>query len=268
MEIPVFQVDAFTKVLFGGNPAAVCPLSSWLPDDILQNIAAENNLSETAFWVPRKDHYHLRWFTPTAEVDLCGHATLASAHVLFSELGYDKSEVRFWSKSGFLSVKKDGEAYVLDFPADTPHPVACPEVLSEALQIPILNCVKGRDDLLVQTDSEDSVRQVAPDFGRLKKLPVRGVIVTAMGASADFVSRCFYPAYGINEDPVTGSAHTLLTPFWANITGKKSFIARQISARGGHLQCKLEGDRVFIGGGAKTFLKGHIYLDKNDPKSA
>ena len=258
MNQKIYQVDAFTNKVFGGNPAAVCPLETWLSDDLMQKIALENNLSETAFFIPNGDRFHIRWFTPVTEVDLCGHATLAAGHVLFHHLNYEKDEIIFQSRSGELSVIKEDENYILNFPTDKINRIETPDLVKNSLDCPILECWKGREDYLVLTDSQRGVEDVNPDFGIMKKLKARGVLVTSNGEEVDFVSRCFFPAYGIDEDPVTGSAHTTLTPFWAKKLGKTKMTAKQISARGGDLVCKLDSERTKLGGQAVTYLTGEI----------
>ncbi|MBK8703819.1 MAG: PhzF family phenazine biosynthesis protein [Saprospiraceae bacterium] len=259
MTIPLYQIDAFTNRLFGGNPAAVCPLDSWITDELMQQIAAENNLSETAFFVLRPDgDYDLRWFTPAAEVDLCGHATLATAHVLFRHLGYAKDKIGFHTRSGLLTVVREGEGYLMDFPADRIEHVPAPAILAEALGAEPLEVWKGREDYLVVLPSEADVAALRPDFRKLMALGGRGVLATAPGDNHDFVSRCFFPTYGVDEDPVTGSAHTTLTPYWAARLGKTELRARQISARGGEVGCRLLGDRVELTGQAVTYMAGEI----------
>lgn len=254
----IFQVDAFTEHVFSGNPAAVIPLESWIDAEMMQDIAIENNLSETAFFVEiEPGYYHIRWFTPETEVNLCGHATLASAHVLFNHLGFTDNKIRFKSNSGDLFVEKKDQKYWLDFPSQPPKAISIPKLLPEAIgTIPIYTGVNI--DLLVLLDSEQAVRSLRPDLLILKKMEVRGVIVTAPGESYDFVSRFFAPSVGVPEDPVTGSAHTVLTPFWAKRLGKPELSAYQVSARGGELHCKNEGKRVKIGGVATTYLIGNI----------
>jgi PhzF family phenazine biosynthesis protein len=260
MKIPLYQVDAFTDKPFGGNPAAVCPLDRWPEDRLLQSIALENNLSETAFFVPEVDGYRLRWFTPAVEVELCGHATLASAHVLFQHLGFRGKRIRYFTRSGELGVEKQGGLLVLDFPSRPPKPEALPKGLPEALGKGPAEFHAWNDYWLALFGSEEQVATLAPDFGALKKLPVHGLIATAVGEDCDFASRFFAPAYGIDEDPVTGSAHTVLVPFWARRLGKTKFHAFQISARGGELWCELKDDRVAIGGKAVTVITGKIEL--------
>ncbi|MGD0815424.1 MAG: PhzF family phenazine biosynthesis protein [Verrucomicrobiota bacterium] len=260
MQIPYFQVDAFTTRTFGGNPAGVCVLESWLPDDLLQRIAAENNLSETAFFTHEADgSYHLRWFTPILEVDLCGHATLASAHVLFTELGYPGRCLRFQTRSGCLKVERNGDIIELDFPARPPAPCLVPDELLRALGCKPREVLKSRDFLAVY-ESQDEVAALAPDMALLARLDCLGVIVTAQGRDADFVSRFFAPRAGVPEDPVTGSSHCSLIPFWAERMGRKKLFARQISRRGGELFCRSAGDRVGIGGRAVVYCRGELDL--------
>lgn len=260
MDVTLYQVDAFTDTLFRGNPAAVCPLSEWLDDTLLQSIAEENNLSETAFYVPEDDHFHIRWFTPVCEVDLCGHATLATAHVLFTHIGYARPEIRFMSRSGLLKVRREDELLVLDFPVDIPRPAPPPPGIEEAVGLPPRETLRGKDDYLLVYSRQEDIEGMKPDFGRVEKIPCRGIIVTAPGRSVDFVSRFFGPQSGVAEDPVTGSAHTTLVPYWAGRTGKLAFEALQLSRRGGKLRCTLKGDRVEIGGKARTFLVGKAHL--------
>ena len=259
IELSIFQVDAFAEKVFQGNPAAVCPLDTWLPDAVLQAIAQENNLSETAFFVKQTNGYALRWFTPVAEVRLCGHATLASAHVLFHHLQVEEETLRFHTLSGELKVQKQGEALVMEFPADTPLPAEDPGFLNAALGLDILDVVKGKDDLLVRVASESDLEALQPNFDWIRKLGCRGLIVTAKSESTDFYSRCFFPNLGVEEDPVTGSAHTLLAPYWAGHLGKNAFYARQGGKRTGFLSCICQGDTVLLKGTAKTYLVGKIY---------
>ncbi|MBI5915002.1 MAG: PhzF family phenazine biosynthesis protein [Bacteroidetes bacterium] len=260
MHLRIFQVDAFTDHLFGGNPAAVVPLEAWLPDEMLQQIAAENNLAETAFFIKNKEGYHLRWFTPAVEVDLCGHATVATAHVLWQHLGFEGNELSFYSRSGILGVKKDGDWYTLDFPTDHIEQVETPDILEKALDFQPSETWKGREDYLLFVENQAVVERLDPDFRLLAQLKSRGVIVTARGADVDFVSRCFFPAFGIDEDPATGSAHTTLMSFWAKKLGKNDLTARQISRRGGYLKCTLQGDRTAISGQAVTYLEGKLTI--------
>ncbi len=261
MKIPYYEVAAFTSKPFGGNPAGVCLLPAWLPDATLQNIAAENNLAETAFLVPSGDDFDLRWFTPELEVDLCGHATLAAAFVLFSEAGFKRGTIRFHSQSGWLSVTRVGEVLELDFPSRPPQPCAVPEALVRGLGKTPVRVLKSRDYFAVFA-SEDDVRALKPDFTALATLDTLGIIVTAPGSDCDFVSRFFAPGAGIAEDPVTGSAHCTLIPYWAERLGKAQLFARQLSKRGGELFCSLAGERVRIGGKAVLYLRGQIELDE------
>jgi PhzF family phenazine biosynthesis protein len=263
MTIPVYQVDAFSSEVFHGNPAAVCPLEKWLPDDIMQKIAAENNLAETAFIVPEGEDFHIRWFTPGVEVALCGHATLAAAFVYFNLLGYTRPVIRFNSKSGWLEVTKENDGKLtLDFPADPPTAIAdFPEAISEGLKIKPTKVFKGKFDFLVEVENEQTILNLQPDMRIIATLDARGIIATAKGDSVDFVSRCFFPQSGIDEDPVTGSAHCLLTSYWNKQAGKNEFKAIQLSARKGWLDCKLVGDRVLMTGSAVLFLKGEIYIN-------
>ena len=261
MAIPIFKVDAFTASVFGGNPAAVCPLDGWLPADVLQSMAKENNLSATAFFV-RNGHgaIDLRWFTPACEVELCGHATLATASVLFREFGVEQDALRFQTKSGELVVTKRGELFVMNLPARPPAPTeVCPNLLP-ALAGPSPQEILAARDYVLRYRSEDEVRKLCPNMEELKQVDRFAVIVTAPGEDCDFVSRFFAPAKGIPEDPVTGSAHCTLTPYWANHFAKAELHARQISARGGELFCTLLGDRVEIAGRAALFLKGQITI--------
>jgi len=260
MELRLYQVDAFTDRLFGGNPAAVCPLESWLPDEVMQQIAAENNLAETAFYVRGDRGLHIRWFTPTVEVDLCGHATLASAHVAFHYDGVAGDVVEFASKSGPLKVKREGELLVLDFPADRVEPVAVPQLLIDALGREPIETYKGKTDYLVVYGVEEHVAGLQPDLADLAMVPARGIIVTAPGRSVDFVSRFFAPQVGVPEDPVTGSAHTTLTPYWSARLGKCELTAMQLSKRQGHLRCRQVGNRVEIAGRAVAYLQGTITI--------
>jgi PhzF family phenazine biosynthesis protein len=261
MSIRMFQVDAFTEELFRGNPAAVCPLETWLPAETMQKIAMENNLAETAFFVKEKERFRIRWFTPAVEVDLCGHATLATAYVLFEIEGFAGPRLDFDSLSGLLAVRRDGSRLTLDFPADCVVPVDLPAGLTEALGARPLEAYKGKTDYLLVFGSQAEIEALAPDFGLLGKIPARGIIVTAKGDEADFVSRFFAPQVGINEDPVTGSAHTTLTPFWAARLGKSELEAVQLSKRRGRLRVKNLGERVEISGYARLYLRGEIEVE-------
>ncbi|MEJ7861575.1 MAG: PhzF family phenazine biosynthesis protein [Pyrinomonadaceae bacterium] len=259
MNLSIYQVDAFTNKLMSGNPAAICPLSEWLPDELMQKIAAENNLSETAFFVKKDDRYELRWFTPTFEIDLCGHATLASAFVLFELLGETTNVLKFQTKSGLLEVEKDNNLLVLDFPVREAESCEVPGNLIKAIGKTPIEVLKSRDYLMVY-ESEDEIRQINPNFAELLEIDAHAVIVTARGTDCDFVSRFFAPEVGVFEDPVTGSAHCTLIPYWAEKLGKEKLFARQISARGGELFCELKNDRVKIGGNATLYMKGEIYI--------
>lgn len=261
MTIPIYQADAFTNQLFGGNPAAICPLTEWLPEDVMQKIAAENNLAETAFFVKTQAGYLLRWFTPEYEIDLCGHATLASAHILFTELGYTGETIHFETmKSGVLTVTRNGDKYTLDFPSRPPIPIEEPNGLVQALGgITPIGFYRSRDFFVVY-ESEYNISEMNPDFFALSKMDTVGVVVTARGKEVDFVSRFFAPGAGIPEDPVTGSAHCNLIPYWAKVLGKNQLHAYQISARKGELWCELQGERVLMSGKAVTYLKGEIFV--------
>jgi PhzF family phenazine biosynthesis protein len=258
MTIPIYQVDAFTSHLFGGNPAAVCILDSWLSAEAMQNIAAENNLSETAFIVCRDSGYDLRWFTPTVEVDLCGHATLAAGHVILDYLEPGLDSVSFETLSGLLTVSRDGDLLSMDFPSRAPKPIPISDTLSDALGMAPAEVHLSRDILALYED-EASIRALVPDQVKLAAIEEgMGVIVTAKGDEVDFVSRFFCPKAGVPEDPVTGSAHCTLVPFWSERLGRSQLSARQISERGGELQCEHLGDRVKISGQCALFLRGTI----------
>ena len=256
-----YQVDAFAENIFEGNPAVVCPLNQWLSNEEMQKIAMENNLSETAFYVREENGYRIRWFTPAVEVDLCGHATLASAFVLFNYENFKGNEISFQSRSGLLKVSRSDDLFILDFPADTLSDVAATPELTEGFNEKPVKILKGKTDYLLVYESEEQVRNCTPDFFKVSKIKARGIIITAPGRECDFVSRFFGPQTGINEDPVTGSAHTTLTPYWSGVTGKKQLTAAQLSARGGKLFCKLDGNRVAISGSARLFSEGVIYLN-------
>jgi len=261
MKLPIYQVDAFTNKLFGGNPAAVVPLENWLPDNQMQKIAAENNLAETAFFISQGDNFELRWFTPEMEIDLCGHATLATAHIIFSELGYQQQTIHFHTlKAGTLTVTQTAQVYTLDFPSRPAKSSSAPENLLAALGgKPPIEVLASRDLMLVY-ETEEDITTLQPDFSALAKIDLLGVIVTAKGNECDFVSRFFAPSAGINEDPVTGSSHCNLIPYWAEKLGKTKLHAFQLSARRGELWCELKGDRVLMAGEAITYLKGEIYI--------
>jgi predicted PhzF superfamily epimerase YddE/YHI9 len=259
MRIPLYQVDAFTDHVFGGNPAAVCPLDTWLEPSLMQNIAAENNLSETAFYVKKGDRFEIRWFTPRLEIDLAGHPTLATAHVIFNHTGYNKDKIVFAFSGGELTVVKSADLLLMDFPARPPEAVKAPDILVKGLGVEPLEIWKARDYLLLYS-SEEEILSVKPRFDMLAQVDCLGIIITAKGKQTDFVSRFFAPRAGIDEDPVTGSAHTTLIPFWAKKLNKEILHAYQLSQRKGELFCEFRGSRVKIGGRAVTFLKGEIEL--------
>jgi predicted PhzF superfamily epimerase YddE/YHI9 len=261
MKIPYFEVDAFTSKLFGGNPAGVCLLEQWLPDAVMQAIAAENNFSETAFLVPRGADFDLRWFTPALEIDLAGHPTLASAFVLFHEEKVAGDRVRFHSQSGELTVTRKGDVLEMDFPSRPAVPCAVPETLVRGLGKKPVEVLKSRDYLAVFATEAD-VHSLQPDFDALRKLDTLGIIATASGGDCDFVSRFFAPAAGNNEDPVTGSAHCTLIPYWSQRLKQTKLFARQISKRGGELFCEQAGERVLIGGKAVLYLRGQIEINE------
>jgi PhzF family phenazine biosynthesis protein len=255
MNITQYQVDAFASRPFEGNPAAVCVLDAWLSETLMQSIAAENNLSETAFLVMQADGYALRWFTPVSEVDLCGHATLAAAHVLFAEYAYAQPSIRFHTRSGVLTVEKSGDLLCMDFPMCAPNPVnTVPSALLQGLGVTPKAVLAG-DDYLVVLEDEAMLTQLVPDFTVLSTLDLRGVIVTAKGEQYDFVSRFFAPKLGVNEDPVTGSAHCQLAPYWAKELNKPTLVAKQVSKRGGVISCQMQGNRVLLSGSAVTVLQ-------------
>lgn len=259
--IKIYQVDAFTTHLFGGNPAAVCLLDHWLDDALMQSVAAENNLSETAFVVRKENFFEIRWFTPAIEVDLCGHATLASAYVIFNHTGYSAPSISFLSpRSGKLAVTREGTKIILDFPADEITPADILPEIKQCIGIVPLEVYKGKSDYMAVLGSENEVRSVQPDLNAISSLDARGLIITAPGDEVDFVSRFFGPQSGVDEDPVTGSAHTTLTPYWSGRLGKTTLSARQISKRGGSLDCQHTGHRVYIGGHAKLYLTGEIFI--------
>jgi PhzF family phenazine biosynthesis protein len=261
MKLEVYIANAFAENKFGGNPAAVVPLRQWLTEDLMQQIAAQNNLAETAFIVPYGDNFEIRWFTPAVEVKLCGHATLASAHIFFNHLGYQKNKIIFHSKSGPLSVEKNEDGKLtLDFPADELEEIENMPVIEQALKLQPVAVYKSSFDYMVIVNNQYEIENLSPDFSLLKTLPSRGCIVTAKGDEADFVSRCFFPQSGIDEDPVTGSAHTAMVPYWAKILGKTKLSAIQLSKRKGYLDCELKGDRVLMSGHAHTYLVGEFFI--------
>ncbi len=258
MTTPLYIVDAFTDKPFSGNPAAVCPLSEWFDDSTLQSMATENNLSETAFFVPNGDRFHLRWFTPEVEVPLCGHATLATSHVLFNHLNYSREEIVFESQSGELSVRRKGELLIMDFPVNNPTPVEIPDSLIVALGALPKEVHLSQDTYLVVYETEDNILSINPNFSLLEQVDMPYIIVTSRGTKSDFVSRFFTPKVGVPEDPVTGSAHCTLIPYWADRLNKNSLHAYQVSKRGGELFCENCGERVQIGGKAVTYAVGEI----------
>ena len=262
MKLRIYQVDAFTDKVFSGNPAAVCPLDIWLDDNLMQKIAMENNLAETAFYVKSGNEYQIRWFTPTVEVNLCGHATLAAAFVLFNFENHTESEIRFLSyRSGELIVTKHGDSLTLNFPSDIVEPVELTRELTAGFNLKPVEAYKGKTDYLLVFEHESQIKELVPEIDLIAKIAARGIIVTAPGDTADFVSRFFAPQSGINEDPVTGSAHTTLTPFWSKRLGKNELSAVQLSGRIGYLDCKYLNDRVEISGQARLYLKGEIFVD-------
>ena len=262
MKQKIYQIDAFTTKLFGGNPAAVCILEKWLETDLMQQIAAENNLAETAYAVKKDDHYELRWFTPEIEVDLCGHATLATAFTLYNYYGYNENTLRFISpRSGELLVQKSESGLLtMDFPTDDVTPVSEQINISEAVGKQPLETFKGKTDYMLIYESQEEIEAIKPNFHLLNKLDCIGVIVSAKGNEVDFVSRFFAPQCGIPEDPVTGSAHTTLTPYWSEQLNKKLLTAKQLSERGGDIECEYHGDRVKISGNGVCYLIGEIEI--------
>jgi PhzF family phenazine biosynthesis protein len=261
MKLTIYQVDAFAEKVFQGNPAAVIPLEDWFEDELMQKIAMENNLSETAFFVKADNGYHLRWFTPTFEIDLCGHATLASAYIIKNFLEPHLAEINFTTqKAGLLKATAKDGMYTLDFPSRMPQLVSVPEKLFKSLNVSTAVEVLKSRDYFVVLPNEDAVKNIEPDFELIKELDSVGLIVTAKGQSADVVSRCFYPGAGIPEDPVTGSAHCNIIPYWSNKLGKKKLFCKQLSRRGGDLHCELEGDRVLMSGKCVLFLEGEINI--------
>lgn len=260
MELTLFQVDAFSTDIFGGNPAAVVPLEQWLPVETMQNIAAENNLSETAFFVKEKEAFHIRWFTPTVEIPLCGHATLASAHVIFNHLNFSEPEITFECEVGTLKVRNSETGITMNFPMQSMEPIEAEQALFNALGKAPKEMYNVKENYVLVYDKEADVANMQPDFSALKKCQPRSINVTAAGNEVDFVSRFFCPKDGIDEDPVTGSAHTRLIPYWSEKLNKKKLSATQLSARKGQLDCEHLGDRVEMSGHAKTYLIGKIYL--------
>lgn len=261
MKHSIYQVDAFAESVFSGNPAAVCPLHQWLSDDMMQKIAMENNLAETAFYVKQGHQYIIRWFTPKVEVDLCGHATLAAAFVLFNHENHSGDVIHFHSpRSGDLMVTRQGELLTLNFPTDVFGQIALNDEILTAFDTTPRLAFKGKTDYLLVFNTEEEIREITPVFDAIAKLKGRGVMITAQGNEVDFVSRFFAPQSGIDEDPVTGSAHTTLIPYWSEQLGKTELTAMQLSERKGYLQCRYLNDRVEISGKGKLYLKGEIYL--------
>lgn len=257
----IYQVDAFASELFKGNPAAVIPLKKWLSDELLQKIAIENNLSETAYFFPNEDGFNLRWFTPGFEVDLCGHATLATAHVIFEHEGFSKPEIKFQTRVGQLIVKRTSDGYQMDFPIDKLKSIPIPDYLPEALGTEVLELFDGREDWLAIVDNQTVIENMNTNQHLLSQPDARGVIVSAKGNEVDFVSRCFFPKAGIPEDPVTGSAHTTMAAYWSPKLNQTKMRAEQLSARGGSLGIEVIGERVLLTGQAVTFMKGEVYLE-------
>ena len=261
MNLDIYQIDAFARGPFSGNPAAVVPLNEWLTDETLQSIAEENNLSETAYFIKTDEGYHIRWFTPLIEVNLCGHATLASAHVIFKHLGHQEDEIVFHSKSGKLSVKKAGEGYTLNFPTDKYIKIDPIKDITTALGDSPMEWYKGRDDIMLIFESQDQIENMNPDFGALAKLEGRGYLVTAKGKDEfDFVSRGFFPRAGVNEDPATGSAHTTLTPYWSKRLNQLELTACQLSDRKGYFHCIDLCERTQISGKCNDYLVGRLSI--------
>jgi PhzF family phenazine biosynthesis protein len=260
MRLELFQVDSFTNKIFEGNPAGVI-FSEFLPNEVMQKIALENNLSETAFVYEEDNDYRIKWFSPLMEIDLCGHATLAAAHIYFTEINRDADSITFISsKNGSLEVTRKNNYLYLNFPVDQYAPISIDDDLINMIGETPIEAFKGRDDIMCIFEDESIIYNIEPNKSLLKLFPVRGLIVSAKSLDYDFVSRCFFPITGVDEDPVTGSAHTTLTPYWAKQLGKDSLLAKQVSSRGGELKCVLEGDRVIIGGEAVTYLKGFITI--------
>lgn len=259
MKLNIYQIDAFANKTFEGNPAAIIPLDEWLSDELMQAITAENSLSETAYFIPTKSGYHIRWFTPLHEVNLCGHATLASSYVIFNILGYEKPEIEFESKSGKLRVKKEGEWLQMNFPSQPLEKCETPTSILNAFNENPVECFKS-EDYIVVFDDEKKVGNANPNFNFLSELDLRGVCITSRSKEYDFVSRFFAPNYGINEDPTTGSSFTQLIPYWSNKLNKSSLFAKQVSKRGGEVQCSYLGDRVLISGKAAKYMVGTIEI--------
>lgn len=262
MSQKIYQIDAFAEKLFTGNPAAVCPLGKWIDDETMQKIATENNLAETAFTVPVENGFEIRWFTPTVEVDLCGHATLASAFVLINFEGFTEDKINFFSKnSGTLTVNKNGDLFSLNFPSDSLQKVENLSQFKNCFAHQPIEAYQGKTDYLLIFENESQIVNIKPNFSEIAKINARGIIVSSKSENYDFVSRFFGPNCGVEEDPVTGSAHTTLTPFWAEKLEKTKLKAKQISERGGILECELKNDRILISGSCKTYLIGEIFID-------
>ncbi len=259
MKLNLYHIDAFAKNIFEGNPAAICPLDKWLEDTIMQKIANENNLSETAFFVKENNSFHIRWFTPSNEIDMCGHATLASAYVIFEILNYKKNEIIFNSKSGILKVTKENDKFKMDFPIQEIIKCNLPNDISKAFETKPTECYKSMDYILIFENEED-ILNAKLNLALLKDIDARGVIITSKSKKYDFINRFFAPKYGVNEDPVTGSAFTQLVPYWNKVLNKNEFIAKQVSQRGGEVFCKLQNDRVKISGYATRYLEGVIEI--------
>lgn len=261
-KIKIYQIDAFTDKLFKGNPAAICILNKWISDELMQSISNENNLAETAFVVPKGKDFEIRWFTPSIEVDLCGHATLAAAFVLFNLNNYPDSEIKFISpRSGLLTVAKEKDMLFLDFPTDTLQLINNEkDIVEKCIGINPIEIYKGKTDYIAVINKEKELQRLQPDLEKISKLKARGLVVTAQGDNVDFVSRFFAPQSGIDEDPVTGSAHTSLTPLWSKKLRKDKLAAYQLSERGGHLMCELKGERCLIGGKARLYMTGEINI--------
>jgi len=261
MKLKLYQIDAFTDTLFSGNPEAVVPLSEeWIDDDIMQKIAMENNLAETGFYIKKDNQYSIRWFTPEIEMDLCGHATLAAGFVLFTFEGINESEINFQSRSGILKVTQNNEYLTLDFPADVIKEVELTEELKSGFNVVPLNAFKGKSDYMLIFENESQIKNMIYDLSKISKIQCRGIIITAPGEKVDFVSRFFAPQSGINEDPVTGSAHTTLMPYWKNVLNRSELLAKQLSKRQGFLKCKYENNRIKISGKAVLYLRGEIEI--------
>lgn len=259
MKLTLYQIDAFANKIFEGNPAVICPLDEWLPDELMQSIATENNLSETAFFVETSNGYHIRWFTPVYEVDLCGHATLASSYVIFNILGCEEKEISFESRSGLLSVKQNNDWLEMDFPSQPPVKCSTPEQILRAFDESPVECLQA-EDYVVVFENEESILSANPNLLFLSELDLRGVAITSKSKSHDFITRFFAPKYGINEDPVTGSAFTQLIPYWSNKLNKQCLNAKQVSKRGGEVRCVYSGERVQISGKAAEYMVGIIEI--------